>query len=480
MAATTVAEAGAKPGATSSQRNVATAMAIAGRASRACDVCGSQRARWFCAADDAHLCQRCDNNVHSANALAHRHERVRLHHNGISSTSKQQLTAAAAATTTKRSSETAQEHHSNLRSSSQQEETQPQTPPPSRKRSRLSRRPNTHVRAPASSNLKPQQKSGSTNFHHHRKVKADSTHEVPTFITVNIQESNLGFHHETASAISLAEYCKSKVSISKPVKHKQHNHHNNKNSVVEVDDDATSEVSGDSSDQFRVPCSNSDDGGYLPEFDEAGHPFGGDIPFMEDGSMGLCGGNGGDYNLDFSDIVGMEDGDGDGEGDGDAFEGDCGETTSEAGCGGLAADNLEARGSCDPDMPFAFASVLPYKVKSEFYAPDSLDLIKKEVAAVLRGSLEGGGGKEEADMKPAPSLLRLNYEDVLSAWSDRSLWTDGKRPQTVPEDSNSEAAVRSLSLSRSLTHTHTHGTLVTEEDICLLRIIQACLIWILF
>lgn len=106
-------------------------------------------------------------------------------------------------------------------------------------------------------------------------------------------------------------------------------------------------------------------------------------------------------------------------------------------------------------MPFAIASVLPYKVKSEFHAPDSLDLIKKEVAAVLRGSLEGGGGKEEADMKPVPSLLRLNYEDVLSAWSDRSLWTDGKRPQTVPEDSNSEAAVRtflyllSLSIPRS-------------------------------
>ena len=457
MAAATVAAAGAKAAPTSSQRNVATAMAIAGRASRACDVCGSQRARWFCAADDAHLCHRCDQNVHSANALAHRHERVRLHLNGISSTSKQQqqLSTAAATTTTKRGSETVQEHHSNLRSSSQQEETQPQTPPPSRKRSRLSRRPNTHVRAPVSSNLKPQQKSGSTNFHHHhRKVKADSTHEVPTFITVNIQESNLGFHHETASAISLAEYCKSKASISKPVKHKHqhHHHHNNNSSVVEVDDDATSEeVSGDSSDHFRVPCSNGDDGGYLPEFDEAGHPFGGDIPFMEDGSMDLCGGRDGDYNLDFSDIVGMEDGDGDGEGEGDAFEGDCGETTSEAGCGGLAVDNLEARGSCDPDMPFAIASVLPYKVKSEFHAPDSLDLIKKEVAAVLRGSLEGGGGKEEADMKPVPSLLRLNYEDVLSAWSDRSLWTDGKRPQTVPEDSNSEAAVRTFLYLLSLT-----------------------------
>lgn len=37
-----------------------------------------KRARWFCAADDAFLCQACDASVHSANQLASRHERVRL------------------------------------------------------------------------------------------------------------------------------------------------------------------------------------------------------------------------------------------------------------------------------------------------------------------------------------------------------------------------------------------------------------------
>lgn len=31
-------------------------------------------------------------------------------------------------------------------------------------------------------------------------------------------------------------------------------------------------------------------------------------------------------------------------------------------------------------------------------------------------------------------LLRLDYDDVMSSWcEDRSLWTDGKRPQTVPD-----------------------------------------------
>ncbi|GMY15334.1 zinc finger protein CONSTANS-LIKE 16 [Fagus crenata] len=52
--------------------------ALGGKTVRACDSCLSKRARWFCAADDAFLCQACDASVHSANQLARRHERVRL------------------------------------------------------------------------------------------------------------------------------------------------------------------------------------------------------------------------------------------------------------------------------------------------------------------------------------------------------------------------------------------------------------------
>ncbi|BFI31227.1 protein MpBBX3 [Marchantia polymorpha subsp. ruderalis] len=57
-------------------------MSMAGRAVRACDVCGRDRARWYCAADEAYLCGRCDNSIHCVNALASRHERVRLNPNG--------------------------------------------------------------------------------------------------------------------------------------------------------------------------------------------------------------------------------------------------------------------------------------------------------------------------------------------------------------------------------------------------------------
>uniref|UniRef100_A0A803MTZ9 Uncharacterized protein n=1 Tax=Chenopodium quinoa TaxID=63459 RepID=A0A803MTZ9_CHEQI len=54
------------------------ANAVSGKTARACDCCIRKRARWYCPADDAFLCQSCDGIVHSANLLARRHERVRL------------------------------------------------------------------------------------------------------------------------------------------------------------------------------------------------------------------------------------------------------------------------------------------------------------------------------------------------------------------------------------------------------------------
>ncbi|CAN8291417.1 unnamed protein product [Cochlearia groenlandica] len=51
---------------------------VGAKTARACDSCVKRRARWYCAADDAFLCQSCDVLVHSANPLARRHERVRL------------------------------------------------------------------------------------------------------------------------------------------------------------------------------------------------------------------------------------------------------------------------------------------------------------------------------------------------------------------------------------------------------------------
>ncbi|XP_022893656.1 zinc finger protein CONSTANS-LIKE 16 [Olea europaea var. sylvestris] len=61
------------------------ANAVGGKTARACDNCIRKRARLYCAADDAFLCQSCDASVHSANPLARRHERVRLKISSIKS-----------------------------------------------------------------------------------------------------------------------------------------------------------------------------------------------------------------------------------------------------------------------------------------------------------------------------------------------------------------------------------------------------------
>lgn len=60
------------------QQQQRSANAVSGKTARACDSCLRRRARWYCAADDAFLCQPCDSSVHSANPLARRHDRVRL------------------------------------------------------------------------------------------------------------------------------------------------------------------------------------------------------------------------------------------------------------------------------------------------------------------------------------------------------------------------------------------------------------------
>lgn len=54
------------------------AASVGGKTARPCDSCIRRRARWFCAADDAFLCQPCDSLIHSANPLARRHNRLRL------------------------------------------------------------------------------------------------------------------------------------------------------------------------------------------------------------------------------------------------------------------------------------------------------------------------------------------------------------------------------------------------------------------
>lgn len=50
---------------------------------RACELCLNKHAVWYCASDDAFLCQVCDESVHSANHVATKHERVCLRANDV-------------------------------------------------------------------------------------------------------------------------------------------------------------------------------------------------------------------------------------------------------------------------------------------------------------------------------------------------------------------------------------------------------------
>ncbi|KAK3225339.1 hypothetical protein Dsin_005201 [Dipteronia sinensis] len=70
------------------------ANAMGGKTARACDGCLRKRARWYCVADDAFLCQGCDSSVHSANQLASRHQRVRLETRTLSSSSNKAMPGA--------------------------------------------------------------------------------------------------------------------------------------------------------------------------------------------------------------------------------------------------------------------------------------------------------------------------------------------------------------------------------------------------
>lgn len=389
--------------------NVATAMAIAGRDSRACDVCGLHRARWYCSVDNAHLCCRCDQNVHSANALALHHERVRL-----------DLQGNALHTPRKALKGNTSAPQNSLKSAAQMDHAAP-----SRKSFRQSRRPNTDASPPNSHKI-----------NRRGKEKSDSSHEVPNFVTVNIHESPFSFTHDSATAMSIAEYCKGRAAAA---------------AAMAADVDTNEELSSGDSDQYLVP------NGYLDDFESATVPTPGcrqqgcdpsddaaSNDALDDGegkdqydsgafdqTNGLEFKRGSDqdrinekYRLGFSEVVGMR--------DADDFEGESGYTEGEGEVEDEAYDQSCAYGDPERQRVSPFVKDL----KSEYDVLDRLDLIKREVAAVLRCSLEAQEKKSAT-----PPLLRLNFDDVLSAWSDRSLWTDGRRPQTVPDDS-SEAVVR--------------------------------------
>ncbi len=331
----------------------AVTVAMAGRICRACDVCGMQRARWYCAADEAYLCQRCDASVHGANALARRHERSRLGpttsmYNKTSSRSCKRRckpTKTAVQTSLQEAPPPAAAH---LQA---HELVQQQTLPlllPSRKRSKRTRRPN------------PRHK----NIHKEEEVEEEEEGGA------HVQEFKDEFQHFAVPD----GYMDSEIDFEETM------------GSLMGDQAAGSSFSG------------AEDHGF--------------------GKMELTG-------LSFSsEIVTLER-----RGDGNS------ERTMILEAATTTEGSATAGGGAAAGSPFV--GVFPVKVKNEkslaatdMGVENRSERIKEEVVEMLRCSLKGHS-KEELGI---PSL-QLNYEDVLSAWSDQSFWTleDGNHLQTVPD-----------------------------------------------
>jgi hypothetical protein len=112
-----------------------------------------------------------------------------------------------------------------------------------------------------------------------------------------------------------------------------------------------------------------------------------------------------DYCLDFSDIMGNE-----------------------------SNGKEESIGTSEPDYDVEHHDHEMLKLGLSCCKPETPEFCVMDGFTLYKGSCKEELLPQEG-VKHVVSLLRLNYDDILSSWcDDRSLWTDGKRPQTVPED----------------------------------------------
>lgn len=358
------------------------AMAIAGRSSRACDVCGVQRAHWYCAADEAFLCENCDGHgVQNANAVGLWHERLRLAPNGTPTAKLP------------RHSSTSQCHLSKASSN----------------RSRSSR-PHAHHRDPLSKLCKSSKNSERVHDGQKLDLKVELIDKFCELSDEPVEELSQGsLRLDEGKQFAVPDFFQDCLDSG-------------------VDIDCTvSPIIGNSS------SSSGFLGGDIPRLviDEAFDAFDVDHGLNFDVAIG---GAGSDDALD----AGNHGRDGDAEGRG-CFN----STTSSLGCGSSFSSRVDRRQQSWPDLARIFASTS--KEEEDVTKQQLLqrpEKMKKDAEEILKCSLE--------DLRHVPSL-RLDYEDVLNAWSDRgALWTDAKlNPQTVPGEEffNSDAPVRIESAS---------------------------------
>uniref|UniRef100_A0A7I4BF03 Uncharacterized protein n=1 Tax=Physcomitrium patens TaxID=3218 RepID=A0A7I4BF03_PHYPA len=402
--------------------SVAIAMAFAGRSARACDVCATKGAHWFCAADDAYLCTACDTQVHSANALSLRHERVRLSPNGTPLKSK-----------ASKEEERCGDHHHK----SKKQHPSPAQVLPSRKRPRTSRPYSQHLKRLtqiSSQMVHKVVKSEDNSFAAKAELESfdfletdeflnDGNQEVPSLSPAAEQESSpcssdfetLSFDYEfqagdhSASADSFSGFFKGKAAQT----------HN-------VLDDGDQFLVPDTF-NFTLDAEMPDSTAAVPadsNIDLAGDAFffPGDIPGLDGFESFVPDMNiSDDFSMTFN--LALQNGV-------EAFEGDAVATT------GSALEACQLGPEPDRFITGPFARFFAQKMKAKLSEPMCAERIKSEAKEMLRCCREG---EDEAQRVPT---LQLNLADVLTAWSNRGEpWIDYRMPQLAPsEDSNSSGS----------------------------------------
>ncbi|KAK7280482.1 hypothetical protein RJT34_25546 [Clitoria ternatea] len=358
----------------SSAKNVANA--VGGKTARACDSCITKRARWYCAADDAFLCQACDSSVHSANSLARRHERVRLKTASYKSIDEQQQQ---------------QQSNCSARAPSSWHTKKPRTP-----------RNGKHFHSSATNH------STSNNEDIINNINNNPFHLVP-----EVGSDEVNSHEENEEQLLyrvpifdpfVAELCSTNT--------------NSPPSSVTSTEDKSASKGRQSNDVLLLGCSNNHEmenlHGLLPSEIELAE-FAADVESLL--GRGLE-----------NECVGMEE-----LGLGDARDID--ECSVGSGKVKMEEEEEEGHGNCsksckvEEEEEELMGRDQSFELGFDYYDGESREEVKENANNV------GGEIKENGEAKKRKISLQLDYEAVIIAWaSQKSPWTSGHKPNLDPDE----------------------------------------------
>lgn len=400
--------------------------AVAGRSARACDVCALKRSRWYCAADEAYLCEGCDSSVHAANALASRHERVRLTSHGVPVKSDRRGSI----------------NHGSSKGKKKQKVLS--STPPFKNSNSL---PTLHQQHHAHANFLTGHPDSSQGLL--RKVKVESTHQQGGNCAPNDLDTSADDHF-TAEELTGNANLLDDPSMCPPSQYGDGSSDpsfGNHGLLHEESDFAHDFLVSDPNDPHNTNTSNCGD--FVTNTNSSGAP-GGEL--YHDDEDDECDGDEGDDSMGtgWMDLANREL-----CGDGDEYCVDPSILRESVAATGAHDQSValyshdekpERQGECGSSQSGAFKNNMAGRsewVKLEGgYSNDysnSSDVSLQSLADCNSACKIEGLSMSGSDARLVPSL-RLNYADVLSSWPDRGMrWMDdGSGPQLVPDNSNSD------------------------------------------